>query len=77
MLFYINICTGMLRAHAAIAPCSASVAAQHNPCRLLRAANAKAAACRCSPQIKIHPTIWQLGKNNLDRLGACCRLFLS
>jgi hypothetical protein len=31
-------------------------------------------AVRYSPQkIKIHFTIWRLGKNNFYRLGTCCR----
>jgi hypothetical protein len=45
-----------------------------NPYSILRAAIAKAATRYSSEKIKIHRTIWQLGKNNLSRLGACCPL---
>jgi hypothetical protein len=37
----------------------------------------RAAACHFFEKLKIPLTIWQLGKNNLSALGACCFLHVA
>jgi hypothetical protein len=64
------MCMLCVHARSTLTPCGISAATLATP-HLRHTAKV---AARYSPQkIKIHFTIWQLGKNNFDRLGACCR----